>query len=90
MNIKDFCKDYSSKELVEIKDGISILTDRIINVMSSPDNISSLVGALQENAIEELESDVLELAICFLCDRMNVEVIERELFRREMEEKHED
>lgn len=89
MNVSEFCKDYNSDQLIEIKDGIKILTEQVMNRFSTPENISSLVMALQEHSITELDPDILELAIIDLCNRMNIEVIERELFRREMEEKDE-
>jgi len=89
MNVSEFCKDYNSDQLIEIKDGIKILTEQVMNRFSTPENISSLIMALQEHSITELDPDILELAIIDLCNRMNIEVIERELFRREMEEKDE-
>ncbi len=90
MNVSEFCKDYDSDQLIEIRDGIQILTEQMINKFSTPENISSLIVALQEHEIIELEPEILELAIIDLCNRMNIEVIERELFRREMEDKNED
>lgn len=90
MNVSEFCKDYDSAQLIEIRDGIQILTEQMINKFSTPENISSLIVALQEHEIIELEPEILELAIIDLCNRMNIEVIERELFRREMEDKNED
>jgi|GEM_PF-5901399 len=90
MNVSEFCKDYDSDQLIEIRDGIKILTEQMINKFSTPENISSLIVALQEHEIIELEPEILELAIIDLCNRMNIEVIERELFRREMEDKNED
>lgn len=89
MNVSEFCKDYNSDQLIEIKDGIKILTEQVMNRFSTPENISSLIMALQEHTITELDPDILELAVIDLCNRMNIEVIERELFRREMEEKDE-
>ena len=85
MNVSEFCKDYNSDQLIEIKDGIKILTEQVMNRFSTPENISSLIMALQEHSITELDPDILELAIIDICNSMNIEVIERELFRREME-----
>jgi hypothetical protein len=83
MNVQEFCQEYSTKELQEIKKGIEDLESVILGKYVNPDNLNVMLSALHDNTIEEMDSGILELAITCLCNKFNKELIEKELFRRQ-------
>ena len=85
MDITEFCKDYSIEELKEIKKGIKDLEYTVLKKYVSTENLNVMMTALHEKDVMSLDEGIVELAICCLCNVFNKELIEREIFRREME-----
>lgn len=86
MEIKEFCKDYSTEELLELKKGVEEINHIAIKNFVTPDNINTMVQALNDQVVLDLGEEILTLAVSYMCNMFNAEVIEKELFRREMEE----
>lgn len=86
MEIKDFCKDFTTEQLLELKKGVSDINQIAIKNFVTPDNINTMVQALNDGTVLDLGKDILTLSISYMCNAFNAEVIEKELFRREMEE----
>lgn len=86
MEIKDFCKDFSTEDLIELRKGVSEINHIAIKNFVTPDNINTMVQALNDGTVLDLGEDILTLSISYMCNAFNAEIIEKELFRREMEE----
>lgn len=89
MNIPEFCADSSMKDLLEHWNNSKDLQDDIINRLSDPDVISQLTEAIQDEDFDSIHPLCIETAVCFLANALNIEVIEKEMFRRKMEDDNE-
>jgi hypothetical protein len=91
MNILDFCRESSIEELQEIKKGIieleNIVLKKFVNAENGCDNLNIMLAALHDDCVDELDKGILSLAISCLCNTFNKELINKEIFRREMEDK---
>lgn len=86
MNIKEFCAGRSNEELRELQTSMEEANKILIANYVSPDNICTMVQAIEEDNVLGLGKDIIELSISYMCNQFNYEIIEKELFRREMED----
>ena len=86
MEIKPFCEESSTDDLNKMWNSSIDQSRSIIARLSNPDIITSITDAIDNDECSNMDDLVIKLSMCFLANQLNIEVIERELFRRKMED----
>ena len=86
MDIKKFCSDYSTSELQAQLEECRNQRDDIINRFADPDHINNMLQTMINKEAHLLDKEQIHVMLVFLVNSLNIEVTEKELFRREMED----
>lgn len=85
MDIPTFCKDETDKTLAEKLHGCQQIYDNILNLFSEPDTVSEITTMIREDELDQMTDEARSLMAGFLANALNMEIIKKEIFRREME-----
>lgn len=85
MEIKEFCESHSTEELQDYLKAMDLSNKEVVKKLVSPDNICTMVQALQDDNVLGLNKEILTLSVIIMTNLFNAEIIQKELFRREME-----
>jgi hypothetical protein len=86
MDIKEFCEADSDEVLQSRLKNSKDIYDNMLKYFADPDSIGNMTQAIKEGVVGELPEEGLILAVGFLANALNIEVIKKEIFRREMED----
>ena len=86
MEIKEFCQDDSIDVLKLRLTSSEEIYSNMIKFFADPDSISNMTEVIKEGQVGQLPDEALTLAVGFLANALNIEVIRKEIFRREMED----
>jgi hypothetical protein len=86
MDIKKFCSNYSTPQLQEQLEECKNQRDDIINRFADPDHINNMLQTMINKEAHLLDKEQIHVMLVFLVNSLNIEVTEKELFRREMED----